>query len=356
MKTFFSTEKDTDIDYKEKIMYLLIFLVIGLSSIFLCIYILYAPFRPAIIIHFAYMLFHVILLYFLKKKRFMFVKFSILITFILQLTLGVYLWFPVTTGYNLFYYMVPIAAFLTLNINNLYERFFAIFLSLLATVLFIGSIYFNMDFYMYALEPEVEKLIHVLSVTSTITPATIIFYIYTLNLSKKQSELRYLANTDALTKVTNRRVLFEKGEKEVSLAHKYAYEFTLIQLDIDNFKSINDSYGHPVGDEILIQLTEIIRSHIRIEDTFSRHGGEEFAIIVRKTTSEEGLEVAEKIRHVIEKQVFRIDSIEVKLTVSIGVTQYAPEYNTFDEMMLVSDKALYEAKNNGRNCVVMKSR
>ena len=121
-------------------------------------------------------------------------------------------------------------------------------------------------------------------------PATFIFYRYTIDLSEKQNELRYLANTDPLTKVANRRVLFEQGEKEVYLAHKYAYEFTLIQLDIDCFKSINDSYGHPVGDEVLIKLTQVIRNHIRRKDTFSRHGGEEFAIIIRKTICEMGLE------------------------------------------------------------------
>lgn len=355
MKTISNKEKNITIDYKVKILYLLIVLVIVSSSVFLGIYILFAPFKPAITVHIIYILFHITLLYFIKKKRYLFVKLSILLTFIVQLTLAVYIWFPVTTGYNLFYYMVPIAAFLTVDVHNKWERYLAFFLSLIATLLFLGSIYYSMDIYLYVLAPEVEKLIHTVTIISTILPATFIFYRYTIDLSKKQNELRHLANTDALTQVTNRRVLFEQGEKEVVLAYKYAYQFTLIQLDIDHFKFINDSFGHPVGDQILVQLTQVIRRHIRKEDTFSRHGGEEFAIIVRKTTWETGMEVAEKLRQVVENEVFRVGDNEVKITLSIGVAQFSKKYNTFDEMMRVSDKALYKAKNNGRNCVVLGS-
>jgi len=353
MKNKFYPAKDLDDDYKIRILYLLILLVIVSSSVFLSIYILFAPFKPAIIISIVYILFHVSLLYFIKKKKYLFVKLSILLTFIIQLTLAVYVWFPVTTGYNLFYYMVPIAAFLTVDIHKKWELYLAFLLSLLATSLFLGSVFYSLDFYLYVLDQEVERLIHTLTIISTILPATFIFYRYTIDLSKKQNELRYLANTDALTQVTNRRVLFEQGEKEVMLAYKYAHEFTLLQLDIDHFKTINDSFGHPIGDQILIQLTQVIRQHIRKEDTFSRHGGEEFAIIIRKTTCESGMEFAEKIRSVIENEVFKVGDIEVKITLSIGVIQYRSEYSTFDEMMRVSDQALYQAKNKGRNCVVL---
>ncbi|MBI9012090.1 MAG: GGDEF domain-containing protein [Clostridiales bacterium] len=355
MKNILNAEKNLDMDYKIKILYLLILLVIVSSSVFLGIYILFAPFKPAIIVHLVYILFHVSLLYFVKKKKYLFVKFSILITFIVQLTLAVYLWFPVTTGYNLFYYMVPIAAFLTIDVHKTWERYLAFSLSVIATLFFLGSVVYSMDIYLYVLDPEIETLIHTLTIISTILPATFIFYRYTIDLSMKQNELRHLANTDALTQVTNRRVLFEQGKKEVMLAYKYAHEFTLIQLDIDHFKFINDSFGHPVGDEILIQLTQVIRQHIRKEDTFSRHGGEEFAIIIRKTTWESGMEVAEKLRSVVENEAFIVGDIEVKITISIGVTQYTREYSTFDEMMRVSDKALYKAKNKGRNCVVLSS-
>jgi len=355
MKNKFYAAKDLDVDYKTKILYLLILLVILSSSVYLGIYLLLAPFKPAIIVHIVYILFHVSLLHFIKMKKYLFVKLSILLTFIIQLTLAVYVWFPVTTGYNLFYYMVPIAAFLMVDIHKKLELYLAFILSLLATLLFLGSAYYSMESYLYVLDPEVEKLIHTFTIISTILPATFIFYRYTVDLSKKQNELRYLANTDALTQVTNRRVLFEQGEKEVMLAYKYAHEFTLLQLDIDYFKAINDSFGHPIGDQILIQLTQVIRQHIRKEDTFSRHGGEEFAIIIRKTTSESGMDFAEKIRRVIENKVFKVGDVEVRITLSIGVIQYRHEYSTFAEMMRVSDQALYQAKNKGRNCVVLGS-
>ena len=125
-------------------------------------------------------------------------------------------------------------------------------------------------------------------------------------------------------------------------------------MDIDYFKNVNDSYGHPVGDQTLIELSDLIRHHIRKEDTFSRHGGEEFAIIVRKTDRVTGLAFANKLREVISEHVFDINEHEINLTVSIGITQYESKYKSFDAMMLVADKALYEAKDQGRNQVIMK--
>ena len=354
MKDLIEYKRGHDMEYKEHIMYVIIGLVIISSSIYLSVYLLLAPFKPAIVVQAIYTCYHIFLLFMLKKKFYMFVKLSVLITFICQLTLGVYFWFPVGTGYNLFYYMVPMASFLIMNIGNKYERTFAIFLSFLATALFLGSVYFDISFYIYDLKPDVLRFIHAVTVLSTIVPGTFIFYRYTVGLEQQHTELRILANTDALTQISNRRVLFEQGEQEVYLAKKYHHEFSLIELDIDYFKNVNDSYGHPVGDQTLIELSDLIRHHIRKEDTFSRHGGEEFAIIVRKTDRVTGLAFANKLREVISEHVFDINEHEINLTVSIGITQYESKYKSFDAMMLVADKALYEAKDQGRNQVIMK--
>lgn len=354
MRELFKLKQDHDMEYKEHIMYILIGIVIFSSSVFLSIYLLAAPFKPAIIVHFMYICYHIFLYFMLKKKLYMFVKLSILLTFMIQLTLAVYLWFPVTTGYNLFYFMVPIVSFLTMNIDRKYERYFAIFLSFIATLLFLASVNIDMNFYLYELKPDVLKFVHTITVLSTILPATFVFYRYTIGLEQKQAELRLLANTDALTQITNRRVLFEQGEKEVILAKKYNHEFTLIVFDIDFFKKVNDSYGHPTGDKILIELSKLIQHHIRKEDTFSRHGGEEFAIIVRKTDLDTGLAVAEKVREVVSEHIFQIREHKIQISVSIGICQYESKYESFDAMMLVADKALYEAKNQGRNRVILK--
>jgi len=147
-------------------------------------------------------------------------------------------------------------------------------------------------------------------------------------------------------------MLFDIGEKEFKLAGKYDYDFTLMILDIDKFKRINDTYGHHIGDEVLIEFSDRIKNQIRKEDIFARHGGEEFAIIIRKTNERSGLQISEKIRESIAKFPFNIEDNATTVTVSIGFTQFSCGYSDFDGLMKAADSALYEAKETGRNKVI----
>lgn len=344
--------QEINIEYKVKIMHLIIWLVIGFTSVFIAIYLIAAPFMPAIVILVLYILFNLMLLIALKWRHYLFVKLGILLSYMIQLTLAVFIWFPVGTNYYLFYFLVPIAALTIMDINKHSEMVMSIVIATSAIILMILSQSLSMDFYLYELSSDAKQIISLMSVLSTILPATFIFYQYVYNLNIKQQELQKLANTDALTQITNRRVLFEHGEEEIRLAKKYHYDFTLIQLDIDFFKQINDTYGHHVGDQVLIELTNLLRSHIRKEDTFSRHGGEEFAIITRRTDKHAGQHMAEHLRAVVQEHIFHADPNAIKMTISMGLAIYSRgNYNSFNEMMVASDQALYSAKAEGRNCV-----
>jgi len=166
-------------------------------------------------------------------------------------------------------------------------------------------------------------------------------------LQKANAKLEKLSNTDPLTQLDNRSAL----EKNMSLAQKH-YSLqqtisTLIMLDIDHFKTINDTHGHPAGDAILQQLSQIITQTVREQDSVARYGGEEFAIILHKTSNEEANKFAERIRAKIEKNQFRFQDKIINVTISYGVAQIGSKQG--DLWIESADKALYQAKNQGRN-------
>lgn len=165
-------------------------------------------------------------------------------------------------------------------------------------------------------------------------------------------DLQNLANTDPLTGVWNRRYLLTLCEAEIERASRYNHLFSVLMLDLDRFKQINDIYGHAVGDEVLIGMTNIVKNSLRKVDFWGRFGGEEFVVILPETNLDSAVGVAERIRETLEKTEFPIQEKQVKITVSIGVSTYQLEDQKIDLVLQRADKALYQAKNQGRNRVV----
>ncbi len=183
----------------------------------------------------------------------------------------------------------------------------------------------------------------------------VILYVYSFflnDLEMLHAKLRKRANTDELTEVGNRRVLFETGSKIFS--HGAKHQFALLIFDIDHFKKVNDTYGHPAGDEILKSLTRLVLDNISKGDILTRFGGEEFAVILQEIDAIQANQVAERLRAFVENAVFILqDGKHVKITISIGLTYFSRELESFDEMIRRSDIALYRAKDGGRNQVVV---
>jgi len=163
--------------------------------------------------------------------------------------------------------------------------------------------------------------------------------------------LRQLATRDALTGAGNRRQFLELAERELQRVRRYARPVTLLMLDIDHFKRINDTHGHPAGDEVLRALVACVGSSLRSTDVLGRMGGEEFAVLLPETGEESARQIAERIRSDVEHLVVRHHTLEMRLTISIGlaITRGAL---TLDELLKLADDALYEAKRTGRNRVV----
>ncbi|HEX5127335.1 MAG TPA: sensor domain-containing diguanylate cyclase, partial [Rhodocyclaceae bacterium] len=161
-------------------------------------------------------------------------------------------------------------------------------------------------------------------------------------------ELEQLASTDRLTNAFNRRHFEEVALREMSRARRYSLPLTLIMIDLDHFKSINDDFGHAAGDHVLVELTQLVRTHLRSSDVLARWGGEEFVILATSTALEEVTMLAEKLRDLFEHHEFA----DLRpLTFSAGVTSLSFR-DTLDTFIRRADKALYKAKAEGRNRVV----
>ena len=173
----------------------------------------------------------------------------------------------------------------------------------------------------------------------------------TQELSLKNEELYKLSITDKLTNLFNREKIDSTLQEEINRSQRYGTVFSIILIDIDFFKKVNDNFGHQVGDEVLQECAKVFASTLRQTDILGRWGGEEFLIICPQTTQENAIKTAEKLNTVIKLHKFV--TYPNSITISVGVASYNKDIKKFDDIVLNADKALYEAKNQGRDRVVV---
>jgi diguanylate cyclase (GGDEF)-like protein len=162
--------------------------------------------------------------------------------------------------------------------------------------------------------------------------------------------VRHMAYVDGLTGVFNRRYFETRILEEIERAKRYQGSMSLVLIDIDSFKRLNDEFGHLMGDDVLRQISAIFSQNLRKADVGCRFGGEEFAIIVPEVTGGDAFYVAEKLRKVIQATVF--PGVPRPVTISAGVASCPVNGSTRDELVKAADEALYSAKQTGRNKVV----
>lgn len=160
------------------------------------------------------------------------------------------------------------------------------------------------------------------------------------------------ATRDTLTGIYNRTFLTEHLVKEFAFAKRHGHSLTVVMVDADRFKSVNDTFGHAGGDYVLKTIAEILQKTVRLEDVLGRFGGEEFLLVTRELSDTKAYQLAERLRKVVEKHDFRIGRTKVPVTVSLGVASTnKTEFETWQELVDAADRALYEAKEGGRNQV-----
>lgn len=179
----------------------------------------------------------------------------------------------------------------------------------------------------------------------------------TLESARQYDEIRRLTTIDALTPAYNHRHFQDALLKEIHRHERSKRSFAVAMIDIDNFKSINDTHGHPVGDEILKGLVDILMGNVREIDLVARYGGEEFAIIFPETGITKAYEVANRLRQIVAAREFEYPGIQRKLriTISIGIASFPDDGATNSDVIARADAALYRAKKAGKNRVVLAS-
>ena len=183
------------------------------------------------------------------------------------------------------------------------------------------------------------------------SPADIAILSNFANIVCDELELRLIAQVDHLTGALTRRGFVEQAEREIARSRRYGRPSTLVMLDVDHFKSVNDRYGHAVGDQVLHQIAEIARATLRPSDIFGRIGGEEFAMLLPETRGDEAVVVAERLRQAIADYPMRLphdDALHV--TASLGIAALTPTTASVNAWLECVDTALYLAKSDGRNC------
>jgi two-component system, cell cycle response regulator len=165
-------------------------------------------------------------------------------------------------------------------------------------------------------------------------------------------ELVYkMMTTDGLTEAYNKRYLLDVLDRDLARARRTGQLVSVLMIDLDGFKNVNDTHGHPIGDDVLHQLCDRIRGVLRCDEVLARYGGEEFTVLLAHSCADEAQVVAERVRKIVAEKPYSVGVVELVLTVSIGVATTRGEETTA-QLMAEADRNLYLAKQRGRNCVV----
>ncbi|MEN9797414.1 MAG: domain/GGDEF protein [Pseudomonadota bacterium] len=165
-------------------------------------------------------------------------------------------------------------------------------------------------------------------------------------------EIYRLTIVDGLTQVNNKRYFMEFLEREMGRCHRYNRALSLLMIDVDHFKQINDTHGHLAGDHVLRELALTLKQRIRKEECFARYGGEEFAVVLPESGPEKARKFAEKIRKIAEDHPFTFEGKTIPVTLSVGVADLSSDMTEPLQFIKVADANLYKAKRGGRNQVV----
>jgi diguanylate cyclase (GGDEF)-like protein len=188
----------------------------------------------------------------------------------------------------------------------------------------------------------------------TFAPYLLVAYLTSLlaaDLKHAREGLEQLSDTDELTGLKNRRAFNAALDAESKKAIRYNRKFSVLMLDADDLKSVNDKHGHAVGDKLIISIAMVIQDSLRETDVLARYGGDEFVAILTETPHERAIEVAERIRAAVENTSFSADSERVSSTISIGVSSFTQDVEQQDGIMIRADKKLYESKRKGKNTI-----
>ena len=242
-----------------------------------------------------------------------------------------------------------------INLYLLVIIFSALTLGKLVTLLefiLITAVYFYLGQSVYY--QDTFSMIYFSEVMMLFVPYLLVGYLTSLlaaDLKNARKGLELLSDTDELTGLKNRRAFNNELETHVKRGTRYKNRFSVLMLDADNLKSVNDSLGHAVGDKLIISIAQVIQEALRETDVLARYGGDEFVVILSETTEKPALEIAERIRSSVENTSFSSGGERVSSTISIGISCFPDDSEIGSEIIARADSELYKSKRKGKNAV-----
>lgn len=219
-------------------------------------------------------------------------------------------------------------------------------------VLLIAAVYFYLG-RVSNLE-SIFSLVELGEMIILFVPVLLVGYVTTLlaaDIQYAREELILLSDTDEMTGLKNRRAFKNELSNEIKKGARYKRPFSLMMLDADNLKQVNDQYGHGIGDKLIVTLAQTIQESLRSTDVLARYGGDEFIVMLPETSAGRTIEVAERIRLAVENTSFSADGDRISSTLSIGISCYPDDSGDSEDIINRADQALYESKRKGRNTV-----
>ncbi len=257
--------------------------------------------------------------------------------------------FTPAVGFRFMLIPLLVVQFLISDISDSKQKRTTFFYGFLIVAIFFISDSILVSKPIIDIDPAMHAIFFNLSMVSSFIALFIMLYVYSMQLSIKEKALSYYADYDALTDIYNRGYFNRYGEQWFPHYKNKSPKLATIIFDIDDFKIINDTYGHPVGDRILVELTKSVKKALPQNAIFSRYGGEEFAVLVRDTSLKEGYDISENIRKVVEQLRVKHQDHLINCTVSVGLAIASDYHTTFDDVVRDADRALYKSKRKGKN-------
>lgn len=220
----------------------------------------------------------------------------------------------------------------------------------------ITAVYVYISYPVYAVNGlTMNEFINFMTVFCPILLITYVTVMLAADVQHGKKVLKLLSETDEMTGFKNKRSFRSSLNSEINVAMRYSRRFSIVMIDTDNLKEINDQFGHKAGDRYIQLTASLIESNLRSSDIISRYGGDEFIVLMPETEIQNAKEAAEKLRVAIQNSSFDITGHPVASTVSIGIAGYPADSTNRDVLLDCADKALYESKRSGRNRVTLYS-
>ncbi len=309
--------------------------------------------------------FILVFIYYLSRRK---KKFYISAFLVFSFTLFVYtpfMWIHdggLMSGYP---YFIVVYVAMVISVCRGFRRYFFVISTFLVTAVLLMVEYLHPEYIRRITDQKILLINTTFSFAFSIITISLLLIIYTnrymretekvkrLNISlvEANKKLDMLSRIDPLTGLSNRRDFLEKIEREIGFYRREKRPFSIMISDIDNFKNVNDKYGHDCGDYILKELGKLFKTVVRQIDEVGRWGGEEFIFLFPNTNVEDAFVIAERIRKIVASKTFVYKNNPVKITMTFGLTQYNPEIS-INENIKIADSALYKGKKLGKNIVV----